>query len=248
MATRKLIVDIRYYESDHENVNFASTPGDFGRLYPFPRSISFLGQRIARKLREYGYVTGTFDHLYVNFTTVLKEHEIRLSPRMPEKWLRYIDYGLDPATVLKMTESQRESFAAECTFRVLKFLGEDATQQQLVERLRRELEASGSELEILHQTKETATYRVVVTYQIRPRGEQSVAWIEYHDKRRNLRGKKRFIALQFYEDVFPLVGNISVAGGTICVTPRKSFKASLDTTRYRVPFVIPISDLVATGE
>jgi len=245
MARRKLILDIRYFESSHENVDGMGLPNALGRLYPFPRSIHALGARIARKLREYGYTTGDFDHLYINFTTLLKEHQFRLSPRIPEAWLRYVDYGVDPKTVRRMRERDREEFVANCTFRVLRFLSRgDAAQRRLIEAVRRELDSAGSEMEILHKVKETATYRVVVTYQIQPRGGESVGWIEYHDKRKGVRNKKPFVELRFYEDIYPLVGSIAVSGGTIRLTPRGSFKASLDTKRYRVPFAIPISDLV----
>jgi hypothetical protein len=67
----KLLLDIRYHESDRENVAGTSLPSELGRIFHFPGSIHPMGARIARKLREFGFVAGEFDHLYVNFTTVL---------------------------------------------------------------------------------------------------------------------------------------------------------------------------------
>jgi hypothetical protein len=244
----KLILDIRYCESDHDNVIGKSLPVYVGQLYAFPKSVHACGARIARKLRQYGYTTGTFDHLYVNFTTVLKEHELQLSSRTVEPRIRYVDYGLRPGTIRRMKEKKREQFIADCTFRILTLLsGRDTAQKQLLEKVRAELDAAGSELEILYKVKETATYRVTITYQIRPQGTDSVAWIEYRDKHKDVGGKKRLTALQFYEDIFPLVGSIAVSGGAIRVKPRDSFKARLDTKRYRVPFVVLVEELVGNG-
>src|SRR5262245_15383199 len=73
MPTERLFLDIRYYESDRENVVGSSLPNGPGRIFTLPRSIHALGARIARKLREFGFVAGAYDHLYVNFTTVLPE-------------------------------------------------------------------------------------------------------------------------------------------------------------------------------
>ena len=246
MPTERLFLDIRYYESERENVVGMALPGGPGRIFSFPKSIHPLGARIARKLREYGFVAGAFDHLYVNFTTVLPEGHCRYSPREVKERIKYIDFGLVPEKANRLSETEKESLVCQSTFDILKFMGgERPTQLAIVDRVIADIEDKGSELEIVHKTKETAAYAVTVTYQIRPNGKQSVGLIEYHDKESGERLKSEFVKLNHYEDLFALVGSISVARGVITLKPRASFKASLYTKAYRVPIQVTVADLNA---
>src|SRR5258708_539745 len=107
MPTERLFLDIRYYESNHENVVGTSLPSGPGRISSLPKSIHALGARIARKLREYGFVAGVYDHLYVNFTTVLPEGQCRYSPREVEERIKYIDFGLSPDKTNRLSETEK---------------------------------------------------------------------------------------------------------------------------------------------
>lgn len=246
MPTERLFLDIRYYESDRENVVGTSLPGGPGRIFSFPKSIHPLGARLARKLREYRFVAGAFDHLYVNFTTVLPEGRCRYSPRELEEWIKYIDFGLVPDKVNRLSETEKESLVCRSTFDILRFAaGERPARLALIDRVAADIEEKGSELEIIHKTKETAAYAVTVTYQIRPNGKQSVGLIEYHDKKSGQRLKSAFVKLKDYEDLYALIGSISVSQGVIRLKPRPSFKASLFTQAYQVPIEIPIAELNA---
>lgn len=246
MTNERLFLDIRYYECDRENVVGTSLPAGPGRLFTFPKSIHALGARIARKLREYGFMAGAFDHLYVNFTTVIPAGQCRYSPRNVDERIKYVDYGLSPETTNRLSETEKESLVCGTTLDILRFVAtEHPARLSLVERIAAELAAKGSTMEILHMIKETAVYAVTVTYQIRPNGKQSVALIEYLDKKSGQRLKSEFVKLNDYEDVFALVGSISVSRGVISVKPRPSFKASLYANAYRVPIEIPIAALNA---
>jgi hypothetical protein len=247
MPTERLFLDIRYYESDRENVVGSSLPNGPGRIFTLPKSIHELGARIARKLREYGFVAGMYDHLYVNFTTVLPEGQCRYSPREVDERIKYIDFGLSPKKTNYHSETEQESLVCRRTFGILRFVaGDDSARLALVNRVAVEIQEKGSELEIVHKSKETAAYRVTVMYQIRPNGNQSVGLIEYTDKKTGRRLKAEFVKLKHYEDVFALVGSISVSRGVIILKPRPSFKARLYSQAYRVPFEIPIAELSAT--
>jgi hypothetical protein len=114
-----------------------------------------------------------------------------------------------------------------------------------VNRVAADIREKGSELEIVHKTKETATYAVTLKYQICPNGNQSVGLIEYHDRKAGRRLKAEFVKLKHYEDIFALVGSISVSRGVIVLKPRPSFKASVHTQSYRFPIEIPIAELIA---
>lgn len=48
----KTIIDIRYYETE---------------VYQFDKSLHAIGQRYARKLREFDFKTGEYDHIYKIF-------------------------------------------------------------------------------------------------------------------------------------------------------------------------------------
>jgi hypothetical protein len=245
MPTERLFLDIRYYESDHENVDYMSLPDGPGRIFTFPKSISFLGARIARKLREYGFVAGVYDHLYVNFTTMLHEGQYRYSPREvgERNRIKYIDFGLFPARTNRLSMTKKESLVCGLTFDVVRFVArERPARLAVVDRVAAEIGEKGTELEIVHKTKETAAYAVTVSYQIRPNGNPSVGLIEYHDKKTGQRFKAEF-KLKDYEDAFALVGSISVSHGVISLKPRSSFKASLYTRRYRLPIEIPIAEM-----
>lgn len=244
MPTERLILDIRYYESDHDNVVGTSLPGGFGRIFSLPKSIHALGARIARKLREYGFAAGVYDHLYVNFTTVLPEGQCRYSTREVEERIKFIDFGLVAEKVNRLSETEKELLVCHSTFDILRFVaGGHQVRLALVDGVATEVEKKGSELEIVHKTKETAAYAVTVTYQIRPNGKQSVGLIEYHDKESGQRLKSEFVKLNHYEDVFALVASITVSRGVITLKPRASFKAGLSTKAYRVPIQVPIAEL-----
>lgn len=246
MPAERLFLDIRYYESNRENVVGTSLPSGPGRIFSLPKSIHALGARIARKLREYGFVAGIYDHLYVNFTTVLPEGQCRYSPREVEERIKYIDFGLSPAKTNRCSETEKEALVCRTTFDILRFVaGDYPVRLALVNRVASEIGEKGSELEIVHKTKETAAFAVIVTYQIRPNGNQSVGLIEYHDKKTGQKRQAEFVKLKDYEDVFALVGSISVSRGVISLKPRPSFKASLYTSAYRVPIEIPIAELSA---
>jgi hypothetical protein len=241
MPKERLLLDIRYYESAHENVAGTSLPSELGQIFHLPLSIHPLGARIARKLREFGFVAGVFDHLYLNFTTVLPAGVCRYSPRQIEERIKYVDFGLSADTTNAHSETEKESLVRDATVNVLRFVSANRhAQLGLLDRILAEVEEKGSELEILHKAKEAANYSVTVSYKIRPRGEQSIGLIEYHDKLSGSGFKSEFIKLKDYEDIFALVGSISVSNGFIRLRPRRSFKASLYTQHYDVPIEIPI--------
>ncbi len=246
MAKEKLILDIRYYESDVENIAGNSLPSGPGRLFQYPKSIHYLGARIARKLREKGFITGSFDHVYINFTTALGDGEARFSPRETEPWLKYVDYGASPLRINNMSDAEKESFVASTTFDILRLAASGhSAQSVIIDDVQHHIELSGSEIEITHKTKDTKSYTVTVTYQIRPNGRRSLGFVEYVDKKTGNTSRGKFVELNDYEDIFALVGTISVSRGVICLKPRSSFKARLYTKKYEVPIEIPIAELNA---
>jgi hypothetical protein len=71
-AKGKAVTGYSLLESADENVAGTSLPSELGQIFRFPPSIHSMGARIARTLREFGFVAGVFDHLYLNFTRVVR--------------------------------------------------------------------------------------------------------------------------------------------------------------------------------
>lgn len=240
----KLILDIRYFESDVENVAGNSLPSNVGRIYQFPQSIHALGARIARKLREEGFATGSFDHFYIAFTPLLPDGQVQFSVRKVEPWLKYIDYGVVPSRLNGLSDVEKELFVESATFNALgQFASGDSQQSTIVRTVEEQIRLLGSELEITHKTKDTKSYAVTVTYQIQPKHGRSVGLIRYLDKKSGKIAKGQLVELEHYEDIFFLVDTISVSQGIISLKPRASFKASMYTKDYKVPIEIPVSAL-----
>ena len=115
MAASKLIADIRYSRSDAENAPGQPPPRNLGKGRA--KETHYWGARIARKLREREFRTGTFDHLYVNFTTASEPGTLKESTRNdPKEWYRWWDVGVDESALAKLNVQEREAFAVSETF------------------------------------------------------------------------------------------------------------------------------------
>ena len=70
-STNRIIKDIRYTEVKPKDFT-----GDFngiiGNVYHITEETDSIGQRIARKLNEWEFISGEFDHIYINFSENLK--------------------------------------------------------------------------------------------------------------------------------------------------------------------------------
>lgn len=114
MEKRKLLADIRCYESDIPNVDGMGIPGEFGKIYPldFKRFAPVL-RRFILKLREMQVELPGFDHLYLNFTGCIEHGEIQGSQRSIDSyhpWYRYVDIGLSAVIFREMTEDDAFRF------------------------------------------------------------------------------------------------------------------------------------------
>jgi hypothetical protein len=240
MQKERLFLDIRFYESNKEGVMW---PQNVGSIFLFPTSIHSMGARIARKLREYGFTAGVFDHLYINLTSCIEDGKIQYSKHNVDPRIQYVQFGLQPKFINALSVNQKEEKVCEATFKVLKFITKDKQYESLIDRVASEYKEKGTELEILHKMKETSTCSVVISYTVAPFGKESSAFIQLTDKRTGNKTKKEFLKLKQYEDIYSLVGTISIDRDSILLKPRTSYKASLNTSRYNVPFEIKIEEL-----
>ena len=86
-----IIQDIRMYRCTTENVD---------GIHPenlYNPDLGIISSRICMKLREKGFSMGDFHHLYVDFTTALKEGQIKPANKSVDKyfpWYRYYEIGV----------------------------------------------------------------------------------------------------------------------------------------------------------
>ena len=234
MTKEKKILDIRYFSDQEKNED-----GTYVSIFEIDKEASALGARIARKLRELDFTTGEFDHVYINFTENLPNTEVAVSSKHCEKWFKYFDVGISRNEANHLSSSDRVHFIEEKTYQVLELINQN--QIALIDTVKNEIASKGSEIELLHKHKETKSYVVKLTYQIKPNGlENSIAKIYYFDKKTGDEFTSE-IELEFYEDILFLASNISVSKGFITLKPRPSFKAEIYNKRYNVPISIQIA-------
>jgi len=235
-----LILDIRYYE------NGSNYPRTLGKEFVFSIDAESAGARIARKLREYGFILGTYDHLYIVLTDKLPEKQIKAWSRSIDSRIRCFDCGASPSSINKMSEEKQFEFLYEATFKVLNFLAsKEEAKKRLINKIKDDIRNYNTGLEILHKQKNTSLYFLSISYQIKPKGKKSIGWILYVNKKTNQSVKMPFIELEHYEDIFFLVSSASISKGTIHLKPRSSFKAEVWNKRYSVPIEIPLEKLTS---
>lgn len=236
----KILKDIRYYESNWPNISGQSAPANLGKIFKLldVDSVS-IGQRIARKLNELNFISGSFDHIYINFTTLLNENEIEISNRITEKWIQYINYGLDPIKFNSISIEDKYNSIFENTIKCLNYLySNNKINLKLIEFVKNEILKYRSEIQIKYKSKITKSYSIDIFYQIKPNNCNSCFTINYTDKQGSKFINK--IDLEFFDDIYFLIDTISVKDGMIILNPKKSYKAKLYNKRYKVPICIKI--------
>ena len=237
----KLIADIRYFASEYTNED--SSPSGCSFLFNYPKSLNYWGARIAVLLRGSGFSLGTYDHLYINFTSAISEGSILPSEKSFEKWLRYVNFGVSFHHLNSLSEPELETFLIRSTFEVLfKLFENNQNSQTIIKSAEEEINKHGSDIELPVKTKETKSYAVKVTYKLRPKGSSSYGIVNYINHKSGLSFSKRFVDLKGPSDIFPLVGSISIKEGIIIIKPRSSFRADIYTKSYDVPFEIDIEN------
>ena len=94
-----LIKDIRLFEADWPNEDYFSTPYYIGRIFHFDAMDCLdVVERLVFLLRSRGFCFDGFDHIYLNYTTMLPPGRIQVAKRSvcrEDVWLRWVDIGCD---------------------------------------------------------------------------------------------------------------------------------------------------------
>lgn len=237
----RILKDIRLYESEVENKAGNPLPSVIGGVFKVDKTINFIACRIARKLNELSYSYGEFDHVYINFTSFLKENELYLSHRNIDKTIKYIDYGVNPKKFNILTIDAKKAFIQEKIFEIFRAISAKE-YLALIEETEQQLSKYGSHLKIHYKTKETKSYCITIFYQINPNDNSSKGIVEYLDKKTARKSEIAF-PLSFYEDIYQLIDTISVKNGEITLKPKKSFRAAMYNARYKTPLEFNITAL-----
>jgi hypothetical protein len=226
-----LIKDIRYFEEKPMNYN-GIFDGIIGNIYKNTFDTNYIGQRIARKLNELGFVSGEFTHIYINFTENLQEDEICESSVLLDKQLKYFNYGLNILKFNKLTDFEKDSKIKEITFSVLYWIyKEDEFRLNLIKKVEEFIGKYDKLLMIRFKIKETSQYKIDLSYQIRPTDNMSKLYINYTDKKNN--SSKIILREIFdYQDLYSIIDRIILKEGKIIFQPKKSYYADLIAAKY----------------
>ena len=240
MADR-ILKDIRFYESEKQNIEGQSMPHELGKLFVPTKDTNYIGQRIARKLNELKFTYGGFDHIYINLTTFINENEIVVSNRNVDKRIKYIDCGINPGKLNSLSDGEKNDFIKSTTFKVLAQISQDANLE-LVKQTEKLLTEFDTEIKIHFKSKETNNYKIDIYYQIEALNGGTKAIIEYQDKKNNMCGFGDY-KLQFYDDIYTLIDTINLTEGKIILKPKKSFIANIHNGRYKTPIELKLNEL-----
>lgn len=239
--TDRILKDIRFYESEKQNIEGQSMPSELGKLFIPTKDTNYIGQRIARKLNELRYFYGEFDHIYINLTTFLKENEVLVSNRNIDKRIKYLDFGIRPENLQSLSDNEKNSFIKATTFRLLKQISTHRNLE-LVKQTEKLIAEFDTKIKINYKTKETGNFKVDISYQINPIDSSTRAIVEYLDKKDDLKYEGH-IPLKFYEDIYSLVDTITLKDNFLVFNPKKSFRANLYNNRYETPIKLNIANL-----
>lgn len=238
----RIIKDIRYYEIKPKDFT-----GDFngiiGNVYHITEDTNSIGQRIARKLNQCKFISGEFDHIYINFTENLKFGKLVESEKFLDKRIKYVDYGIEPKTFNSLTEFEKNQFVKEITFKSLFLIYKnDKEKNNKIIEVEKLLNKFETEIEIAYKTKETNSYKIEIGYMINPKKSLSKIVVKYFDKKSKTH-KITTIDLYFYEDIFYLIDKIYFKNDKIKFTSKKSSLSDFVIAKYKKPIEIDINEM-----
>jgi hypothetical protein len=230
----RIIKDIRYYELKPEDYQ-GKFDGILGNVYQNTPDSIYIGQRIARKLNELGFISGEFDHIYLNLSPRLQDGEIIESNVFLDKKIRHFNCGIKPFDFNNLTDEEKDLKIKSLTFQVLHLIYKnDDLKIQTINDVKDLIDKYGNRLIIKYKTKETSNYRIDLSFQIQPDNDKSKLIIEYTNKKDNniLNGT---LDILDYEDLYSLVDNVSLKEDFVIFQPKKSYHAELVAKRYDKP-------------
>jgi len=157
----KIIKDIRLYRSNKENIEGNSLPSGFRN-----KKLQITVQRIVMKLREKKFSFGEFDHLYLNFTPLLKAGKILPAKRDIDRyhsWYRYYDVGVTQNVFdsLENEEVVEEVIALVKQALISYFLENENNEEKVSDSISEAIE-KGEKMLIFFKEKKTSKSKAII--------------------------------------------------------------------------------------
>ena len=230
----RIIKDIRYLETKPEDYH-GKFDGILGNIYQNSPDTKYIGQRIARKLNEFGFISGEFDHIYINLSPKLEDNEISESNDFLDKRIKVFVYGFQISVFNNLSDFEKDKKIKEIAFKVLHWIYKsDNLKTQLITNVKNLMDKYNKRLTIKFKTKETKDYRIDLNFQIRPENDKSELIIECFDKKEN-NTQQVILDILDYEDLYSLIDKIILKDGFIVFQPKKSYHAELVAGKYKKP-------------
>jgi hypothetical protein len=230
----RVIKDIRYFETKPEDYH-GKFDGIIGNIYQNSPDTKYIGQRIARKLNEFGFISGEFDHVYINLSPNIKDNEINVSNVFLDKRIKSFDYGITISEFNNLTEHEKDTKIKEITFKVLNWIYKsDNLKTQLISDVQNLMDKYNRSLTIKYKTKETNLYRIDLNFQIRPNNDTSKLITVFTNKKEN-NTQQEILDILDYEDLYSLIEKVTLKDGLVVFQPKKNYHAELVAGKYKKP-------------
>lgn len=180
-------------------------------------------QRLLFLLRHEGFSFGSFDHLYMNYTSSLPHGQVQRSgdPVSGEfSWLQYADAGCDLALFHAMAKAEQRQFLAQ-SIRQAVWAYADQENRTIFDRCYARVMKLGPDLEIPYKEKAGAHLRIAISTTI---GDdvQFQPIIRIYDVEDTLLLEERLKRCS-KEAFLAQFGTISLGKRTVRIEPRKSW-------------------------
>jgi hypothetical protein len=208
------IIDIRYFDEQPR-----------AKLLEMFKWSTWVGDRIARKAREYGLALGRKDHVYLFLGPPPR-------PAMPNGITHFaheVPCILDEAEVAALDQDGRDRLLAARTLDSLAAIC-NVDQVHILDRVRADLARAGRDLEVEFTRKESSKYLVVISNKLRPLRQgplapirprySHVAILAYTDKVTGAHGAKEVFEFDDYNELFHRTGAITVKEGKVRLKTR----------------------------
>ncbi len=239
----KAIIAIRLY--------LKATPGQQSAAWkngpPDSGEYKLLAYRYAKKLREFGFQTPQYDHVYLYLTPELTHGEAAFlegfaNRKGPRAMACNLKVGVSPDRWALLDEPERTEFMVHLISNALHFLAvEDSLDVSLVDQVKDLMLKHGSDLEIVQMRKKKGSLEVAVSYTIE---EDSKLYVSWHDVKTGQSGRTLAMHVKIAPDVPSLVRKISISKEGITLIPGDSARDKAQRIKYiglmEFPIHIPI--------
>ncbi|MBK8224380.1 MAG: hypothetical protein IPK73_25525 [Candidatus Obscuribacter sp.] len=214
---------------------------------PDSKEFQCLAFRFARKLRELGFQTPQYDHVYLYLIPELTHGEAAFlegfaNRKGPRAMACNLKVGVSPDQWALLNELERTEFMVHLISNALHFLAvEDSLDASLVGQVKDLMLKHGSDLEIVQMRKKKGSLEVAVSYTIE---EDSKLYVSWHDVKTNQSGRKLVLLLIRSKDAPSLVRKVSISKEGITLIPGDSARDKAQRIDYiglmEFPIHVPI--------